>query len=345
MTNGVGYYVHHQGEGHLARALAIAQQAPDRFTLLGTGLNGRTGDIAAVDLPDDQPSDRDRYEPAPRALHYAPIDHDGVRARVAAVAAWIARKRPSLLVVDVSVEIAMLARLAATPTVYVRLSGRRLDVAHREAFLGARALLAPFAAGLECEDTPVDIRARSFYAPGLVTRPRGRGVGFENDTVLGVIGRGGAIGDGEPWAAAARATPDRLWRVIGPCTAPRDAPANLQRLGWVDDAAERISTAEVVVGAAGDGLVAAVIAARRPFVCIPEDRPYDEQRCKAERLAALGAAVVPDGWPSSNQWPEVIAQALRVDAAALSQLDAADGAKRAAGWLIDVADGQVRPRS
>ena len=345
MRDGIGYYVHHQGEGHLARALAIAQQAPDRFTLLGTGLNGRTGDIAAVDLPDDRPSYGDACEPAPLALHYAPINHDGVRARVAAIAGWIACKRPSLFVVDVSVEIAMLARLAATTTVYVRLSGRRFDVAHRCAFRGARALLAPFAASLEGEDTPVDIRAKTFYAPGLVTRPPGGGASFEKDTVLGVIGRGGVIGNGELWAAAARATPNRLWRVIGPCTAPRVAPSNLQRLGWVDDAAERISTAEVVVGAAGDGLVAAVVAARRPFVCIPEERPYDEQRCKAARLATLGAAVVPDGWPSGAQWPKIIAQALRVDAAALSRLDAVDGAERAAGWLIDVADGRVQPRS
>ncbi|MEC3912436.1 hypothetical protein U5A82_18735 [Sphingobium sp. CR2-8] len=132
----IGYYVHHHGAGHLARARAIAAASGGRVTLLGTGI-GALG----IDLADDRPVSGgfdgvDRADCRPDALHYAPIDHGGVRARTAAILQWIAAQRPSLMVVDVSVEVAMLARLASVPVVYVRLNGDRRDAPHLEAFRG-----------------------------------------------------------------------------------------------------------------------------------------------------------------------------------------------------------------
>jgi predicted glycosyltransferase len=335
----IGYYVHHHGDGHRRRALAIAAHAQGRVVLLGTGLTGRTGDVPAIDLPDDRlPSDdfagRDGVD-RQQALHYAPFDHAGIRARVATIGAWIDNARPALMVVDVSVEIAMLARLASVPVVYVRLNGRRDDVAHLEAFRGATALLAPFHPDLDDRDTSASIRERTFYAPGL----GGRSVpAAGGDDVLVVLGKGGAQGDGAAWAAIARAVPDRQWRVIGPCTPAADPPANLHILGWVDDADAMIASAGMIVGAAGDGLVGAVIATGRPFICVPEERPFAEQTSKAARLEALGAAVVCPPWPAPADWPDLLEQARRLDPDALSRLDDADGARRAADWLIATAD-------
>ncbi|WP_204327890.1 hypothetical protein, partial [Proteus mirabilis] len=70
----------------------------------------------------------------PLALHYAPLNHPGLRARTARIAAWAARTNPALLVVDVSVEVALFARLLSLPTLVVRLAGRRDDPPHLEAF-------------------------------------------------------------------------------------------------------------------------------------------------------------------------------------------------------------------
>ena len=53
----------------------------------------------------------------PLAFHYAPLGHPGVRDRMAAIARWAAEADPALLVVDVSVEVALLARLLAVPTI------------------------------------------------------------------------------------------------------------------------------------------------------------------------------------------------------------------------------------
>ena len=344
MTRMIGYYVHHHGAGHLARALAIAEADPERFTLIGTGLAGKTGQIACLDLPDDRMPDRtdfdgcDGVRERPTALHYAPLDHAGVRLRVARLAAWIERVRPGLLVVDVSVEIAMLARLAATPTAYVRLGGRREDPAHLDAFRGARLLLTPFHAALDDSETPDWIRAKTSYLPGL-TATGVPGRARDAQSILVVYGRGGAAAGGHDLAAAARATPDLHWTVLGSVEAISGYPANLTFAGWVEDAETRIASAAVVIGAAGDGLVNAVLAAGTPFICLPEPRPFQEQESKARRLAALGAAIVPPGWPSAEAWPELIAAARRLDPAASKALHDPEGAKRAAIVLADAAEG------
>jgi hypothetical protein len=342
MARPIGYYVHHHGDGHRQRALAIARAAGGDVTLLGTGLAGRTGTVPTVDLPDDRlPAgafDGRDQGGRPSALHYAPIDHDGIRGRVALVTDWIARNRPALFVVDVSVEIAMLARLASVPTVYVRLAGHRVDRPHLDAFRGATALLAPFHADLDDPRVPAPIRRLSFYAPGIVEPTILRPGEVEDDVVLVVVGRGGGASDGARWAAAAAAVPGMRWRVIGPCTVPPVMPSNLDLRGWVDDAQPMIPTAGVVVGAAGDGLVGSVIAHRRPFVCLPEPRPFDEQLSKARQLAATGAAVVRVETPSPADWPGLIREAQGLDPDILSRLDRRDGAERVARWLHDLVD-------
>lgn len=341
MTRPIGYYVHHHGAGHRARAIAVADRAGGRVTLIGTGLAGRTGAHACVDLPDDRLGTAfdgdDTGVDRPESLHYAPLDHDNIRRRVALITQWIAEHRPALMIVDVSCEIAMLARLASVPTLVVRLNGRRDDAPHREAFRAATAIVAPFAVALDDPAMPDWVRRKTVYCPGLVDRSATDAV--VSRSVLVVVGGGGAPSDGVVWARAARATPDRLWCVIGASTPPIDPPGNLESPGWVDDAATRIARAAIVVGSAGDGVVGAVLAARRPFVCLPEDRPFGEQRSKARQLVAAGAALICDN-PATADWPALLDAAERLDPAAQAALDDPRGADRFAAYVIALADGE-----
>jgi predicted glycosyltransferase len=343
MTPPIGYYVHHHGEGHRSRALAIAHAASGCFTLIGTGLAGRTEGIDCLDLPDDRlPGSRafdgeDGADDRSFVLHYAPLHHASVRARVGILADWIRRMSPSLLVVDVSVEIAMLARLAATPTIYVRLGGDRVDLPHLEAFSGARALLAPFHEDLD-QATGVNwVHAKTRYFPGLTTARWAANSPLPN-TVLAVYGAGGPMGDGEALAAAARATPTLDWRAIGRVSQPTEKPANLALLGWVDNADEEIASAGVLIGSAGDGLVSTAIATQRPFICIAQARPFNEQFSKARRLDDCGAAVVLERWPAASDWPELIAAARALEPEALARLHDPDGPRHAAQFIIATAN-------
>lgn len=332
----IGYYVHHHGAGHLARATAIADEAAGRVVLMGTGI-GSSG----LDLPDDRIlghgfDGADELECRPDALHYAPVGHEGIRARVAAIMQWIATYRPALFVVDVSVEIAMLARLASVPIVYVRLNGERSDIPHLEAFRSAAGLLAPFHEKLEAASTQPWVRVKSLYVPGIAAKPVPRTKNKAN-VILVVIGRGGKPGDGETIAKAALSCPQWDWCVIGPCSPPLRAPSNLKIFGWVENAAQAIADATIVVGAAGDGLVSSVLAADRPFICLPEARPFDEQLATARGLATAGAAVVLSDWPAPDQWPALISQALALPDAARRILHNPKGASIAAHWLCELA--------
>ncbi|MYW73673.1 hypothetical protein GTW08_16275, partial [Pseudonocardia sp. SID8383] len=151
MTGGTGpgatsgtivYYVHHHGSGHAHRAAAIAAHC--RTPVVGVGsrpapygwpgawhelpLDTGGGDTAGGDTADTADVT------AGGTLHWVPRHHDGLRARTAAVSALLAAGPARLLVADVSVEIALLARLHGVPVAVVAQPGERLDRAHRTVY-------------------------------------------------------------------------------------------------------------------------------------------------------------------------------------------------------------------
>ena len=342
MSRPIGYYVHHQGAGHWHRAVALAQALGGLgrpCTLIGTfaGIDTGRAPGPVLDLPDDRMQDGafdgvDGTRERPEALHYAPLNHPGVRARMGRIAEWAMRADPALMIVDVSCEVALLARLLSVPSLVVRLSGSRTDRPHLEAFRAASRLLAPFPAALDGGDVPDWVRGKTLYggflgadAPGTATAEDGR--------IVVVFGRGGAGGDRARLAAAAAAVPERDWHVLGPVSGAGALPSNLHLHGWVADVAAHLAPAALVVGGAGDGLVAAVAAGGKRFLCLPEPRAYDEQAAKAEALARLGAAVVCPDWPEAAAWPALVAQALALDPAIIAGLAEPDALTRTAAAI------------
>ena len=199
MTRGIGWYVHHQGAGHLQRARIVASALPRPCTILGTLTGFDTAGLDILNLPDDRPLDGlaafdglDGAAGRPEALHYAPLNHPGVRTRMARIADWVARTEPALIVVDVSVEVALFARLLSVPTVVVRLAGTRTDQPHLEAFRSAARILAPFPAALDGAGVPDWVRAKTVYA-GFLGAAAQAPPEASRDIVV-VFGRGGAGG-------------------------------------------------------------------------------------------------------------------------------------------------------
>lgn len=229
----------------------------------------------------------------------------------------------------------MLARLSSTPMVYVRLSGRRRDTPHLDAFRAAVAIISPFHRALDDPDILPWVRDKTNYFPGLSRAFAAAAVA--GDTVLVVWGKGGGALDGEMLGAAAAATPDVMWRAIGPVAPPAQCPANLSIGGWVETADEEIAKSGVVIGQPGDGLVSAILATRRPFICLPQQRPFDEQLAKAKRLEALGLAVRLETWPQPAAWPGLLQQARTLAQTAPGHLHDPEGAARAAQFLKTLA--------
>lgn len=324
----IGYYVHHQGRGHAHRALAISAASELTITGLSSGPrpNGWAGDW--VDLPDDAGAHLSADLDAGGRLHYAPRDHRGLRTRMATISAWIEKHRPRLMVVDVSVEVALLARLHGVAVVTMAMPGERTDAAHRLGYDISEAIAAPWPAvvgplwGRVPADLPktVYLGAISRFAP--VVRPI-----RPTSNVVVLNGAGGAGPTPAAVARAAETTPGWDW-------------VHLDRAHgrWVEDPWPLLCSAAVVVSHAGQNAVAEIAAARRPAVLIPQARPFDEQRSLATALAGLDAipALVRDTWPAAGEWPAILDRVSRLDGVPWSIWNDGHGADRAAGLLADL---------
>lgn len=329
----IGYYVHHDGRGHLARARVVA----DTLATPVTGLSslprpdGWRGDWVLLPRDDDgAPRDPERGG----AWHWAPRDHAGFGARMRAIADWIVRARPAALVSDVSVEVLALAGLLGVRTAGVLLHGRRDDPAHRLGHATADVLLAPWPAGHRRpwhDDLPTPlVTTGGFgrYDDRAPTPPPG-------DRRVLVLAGGGphAIAPGDV-AAAARATPGWTWDAAGLGTA---GPAPVGWRGWRDETWDLLGAADVVVATAGNGVVSEIAAARRPAVLVPQERPFGEQAALAEGVALRCPVRVVAGWPAPAAWPGVLDDVAARDGAAWADHVDGGGADRFAGAVAELA--------
>jgi UDP-N-acetylglucosamine--N-acetylmuramyl-(pentapeptide) pyrophosphoryl-undecaprenol N-acetylglucosamine transferase len=334
MTTRVGWYAHHHGLGHLARTGAVAPHLRSAVTVVtSAGADaGSKREIEALsaagiqvrELPLDLPTGSEPALPnPPPGLHYAPVGAASLQSRMAALAGYFAQVAPDLLVVDVSVEVAMFARLCGVPVAIVRQHGDRGDFAHRLAYAWAEELLAPYPRWLEDPSASLAVRRATRYTGGFPARPAVRRMP-EPGRVVVLSGRGDGGFDPDDVESAAAACPGTDWLLAGP-------------RHWRADVAELIGSAEVVVSHAGHNAVMEVAAARRPLVCIPRPRPFGEQHGKAEALRRAGAAVVLERWCAPAEWPGVLAAARTLGAERLAAAVDPDAAARLAARIDSLA--------
>ena len=308
----VGYYVHHHGAGHATRALRIAQALQVPVTLIGSQLPAAVpAGVATLLLPGDTAPGMhvERFD----ALHYAPLAVDGLRERMAMLAVWVREHWPCVLVVDVSVEVALFARLCSVPVVYVRQHGVRDDAAHRLAYETASALLAPYPAQMESPDTPQWVREKTTYSGWLSRFADAPPAAPQPGQVLVITGNGGTGLSAGLLEAVARQCPEYTFRIAGGIT-PGVPAHNLHWLSALANPSEQMRHAHIVVGSASDSLVGEAASLGCRYIAVAEARPFDEQRLQAQRLADLDVALgLETGWPPAAQWPALLDAAQRLD--------------------------------
>ncbi|GAB4071157.1 hypothetical protein GCM10028777_38520 [Angustibacter speluncae] len=333
-TGGVGWYVHHQGRGHLHRLEAVARHLAEPPHVLSSAPPppGWPGgwDVLPLDVDDREPRD----PTAGGTLHWAPLGVDGLLRRGAAVVRWVERTRPSLVVVDVSVEVTLLVRLLGVPVAVVAMQGDRTDRAHRHAYDAADLLLAPWP-----KDAPVQGFSRWKHAmvhTGALSRFDGRsralpaGTRRDGRTVLLLWGGGGDAVPEADLRAAQDATPGWRWvvRAGGP--------------GASDDVWPDLLAADVVVVHGGQNAVSEVAAARRPAIVVAQPRPHQEQAHRVRTLREAGLCVALDGWPQPQAWPDLLARAREVGGGGWVRWSPGDGADVAARAIEAHARGEDR---
>lgn len=348
----IGFYVHHEGRGHLDRTRAVIEVlGADRAVVATSSVDAPSvlERVRCTVLPGDVPdgSARDHGDvTANGALHWVPERPETAVRRLRALVDWVADTDPALVVVDVSVEVALQLRLIGIPVVVVRLPGRRTDPAHRLGYRVAEALLAPFPESFD-DEVADDVRRRTTYcghiAPSVPSTATPSGAGAGPRRVLVVWGQGTPPPTGSDLDAAAAATPGWSWAMVGPPC--RGGPStHVAHLGWHEDLDRLVGRASVVVGSAGDGTIGLVAAAGAGYVALPQPRPFDEQLCAAAHLRRLGLAVVEPRWPDPSRWPAVLSEASRVDPRRRDLLGI-DGAAERAAELIDRTARQRRSAS
>ena len=328
----IGYYIHHQGYGHVTRAGVIA----DRLSEPVTGLSSRPrpgtwrGPWLELTADDDPPAGDGADPTAGGALHWAPSRHPGLRERMAQIASWAAAHAPRLVVVDVSVEVTVLLRTMGIPTVVMGMPGARHDLAHQLAYRLADAIIAPWPAWTNVLGGGAPWQAK-IHTVGPISRfdgrppARGRIEGARRRVVV-LSGRGGTELTIDMLAAAQRETAGWDWTVLGP-------PGTR----WVADPWPLLCDADVIVTHAGQNAIADVAAARRPAVVIAQPRPHDEQLATARALHEAQLAVVRSSWPVAEDWSAVLEAAGRLGGVGWERWSTGTGAERAAAVLEEVA--------
>ncbi|WP_420461223.1 glycosyltransferase [Neolewinella sp.] len=326
----VAFYVHHHGRGHANRTRLLTERwATDAplhvFTSAPESFRDWTASKLHI-LPPDVSPDRDptRDLLQDQVLHYAPVDLPGLQQRMAIIADWIAEHRPALFIVDLSVEIALFVRLCGCRTALVRLHGHRDDPAHTAAFRLADHLLAPFPPQLEDAHTPNWVREKTTYL-GTFSRYDHRKetkaqcrqqlrLSAVQPVVTVVNGVGGGAQVQGKWWEVAHATPGWLFLLVGRVGVFHDpTPPNLRYIGFVSDTYLYLKAADVVMGSGGTNTMMEVGAARVPFLSMPEERPFGEQRCKMEALQRLGLTrIVPEDI-KPEEWAGLLEEARNMD--------------------------------
>ncbi|HEU4999390.1 MAG TPA: hypothetical protein VFT68_10625, partial [Lapillicoccus sp.] len=106
----VGWYAHHLGAGHVTRAMTVSRQMRSPVVVLSSAPRPDGWPVAQwVSLPADDAVGGSDHS-AGGALHWAPLQHDGYRDRMARISSWVTDVAPTCLVADVSVEVLLLGR-------------------------------------------------------------------------------------------------------------------------------------------------------------------------------------------------------------------------------------------
>jgi predicted glycosyltransferase len=352
----IGYFVHHQGRGHAERCASLLKALPpEREVVIFCAREEIFPDlrenVRLVKIPslfERTGREREGFDgiTTPETLHCAPLGWPGIRRAMAILTAWFDEADPELMICDVSAEIAQLCRICSVPHVKVLQHGDRQDPGHQAAYSGAIGLLAPFAAALAQPDWTDEMRRKVHFAGGLGLRPgspskaearKRLGIGQDQRVALVLSGGGGNGWTSAPFGVAARSLPNWTWITVGAMQVDWHGTegANLQHRGWVDNVAEHIAAADLIVSSAGNTTCAEVLSVDRPWIVIPEWRYFDEQIEKARALARADVALHLDYMPSSaGAWQRAVAEAIeRHRPGRQSALIDKEAPEKAAKWL------------
>ncbi|WP_442591815.1 glycosyltransferase [Pedobacter sp. AW31-3R] len=285
----IAIYIHHHGLGHFMRTMTIVNALPDYdFILMGSKLPIQTplpSHVRLVHLPSDLPDADDTHYKRGHmveSLHYSPLNVHGIRSRSAIITDVFKNEFPMILIVDVSVEVTLLARLCGIPTIVMRQHGKRTDLPHLLAYQSAELLIAPYPRSLYHGEED-EAYAKTVFTGGFskFTTSLNPVEELTNHIAI-IIGGGGSSLTSDFVISLASTFPDYFFHLLGNVSTEPDGPFNLKWHGHLENPQQVIEKCIIVIGNTGHNTVMEMANLNKRFIGIPEQRPFDEQLEKAE---------------------------------------------------------------
>lgn len=338
----IGYYAHHHGSGHCRQADKLVALLPSELREQMTVFTSLAADgyrfssindeqIVRLNAEDQLPEEvlpgRAGEYWQPSSLHYSPVGNRNVQTRSWQMLDEIQRRQIDLMIIDVSVEVATLCRVASVPYLYVRLAGERDDEPHLNAFAGALGLIAPYPKSLEAASTPDWVRQKTLYL-GFMSNKTDKLLTFsafihqlmtlttdstiheslylhldavnktdENKIVTVIKGYGGHDAIDAKLRELRHALPNALIISLGPIN--DEVRDWVDIIAHVDDVTPFIAYSDLLLMACGLNGIAQAYDYATPLVVLPDERPHREQEVMAEALIEQGRAL---------NWAEFMAQ-------------------------------------
>jgi len=331
----IGYYAHHHGSGHCRQADKLAALLPVSlrknfvvFTSLAPDayVFNTVAKSQIVHLnPEDEREDdvllgRAGQNWQPASLHYSPVGNSDIQTRSWQILNAIQEHSIDLMIIDVSVEVAMLCRAASVPYLYVRLAGIRDDAPHLNAFVGALGLLAPYPKTLEAAETDDWLKHKTLYLdflPDKSSKPishdefiasladltddnghnqesskltRKLNISKNNKqqpkiiTVIKGYGGHAAIDAKLPELRVMQ--PNALIISLGPIAANKRSYVDIAT--QVVDVSPFLIHSDLLIMACGLNAIAQAYHHETPLVVLPDERPHREQEVMGAALIAQG---------------------------------------------------------
>lgn len=250
---------------------------------------------------------------------------------------------PDLLVVDGCADAYHLAARTDVPVVGVR--GATWTGPAEPVAPGPAAWLAPFPAVLDRSGAPPDVQEQTLYA-GLLSPSSGsrltraaarRRLGLEvngRHLTIALDPHGDPVDLARIATAVARA-PRWSASIIGPVLGVVDAAAagQLHAEPDVSRLLPHLVAADAVLSDGSLGILAEVVAVRRPLAILSGPAAPAGDPLLGEALEAMGAAIRLPTWPPEVAWPALLAELLDHPTRPLAHLDDGRGPRRAATWL------------
>lgn len=320
----IGYYVHHRGAGHLHRALAVAAALDEPVTILSSLDAPASWAGEWVTLPMD--TDIEPVDAAAGGVfHWVPLDSTGLRSRSAIISHWLDSARPSVVVVDISVEIVALVRLHGIRVVTYAQPGDRNDAPHSLGYRAASSIIAPWPVDIHPSRIDSEI-ATPIEHVGAISRIPVSVPVERSDSSIAILNGSGGRGESALDAVVAQsmaALPDATWIRL-----ENDTEAVVERT---------LRSVSLVFGHCGQNAVAEIAATRTPAILVPEERPHDEQFSMAAALAKSGFPLVIAAPDDRTDRAAAIVAARKLDGSGWSGWVDGNGAERAAAVISSIA--------